>query len=131
MRFRRTIAVVLLFSLSACWRYSELGVLPDPADLPEPTRVHIYDGNVVTLRNARLEADTVRGVEVLTNQERKIPLAAVDLLEGKQLNVLDSVIFGTAVLVVFYYMVRGIANRPISLPDLPPSAGVLAPIPQR
>lgn len=127
MRFRQTVGLVLMFSMSACWRYSEVGALPDPVELPPQTRVHIYDGEVVSLTTARLAADTIRGIERETRRERVIPLAAVDLIEAKRFQVVDSVIFATLAVLVFVFIVRGLGRRPNVVPGLPSSAGVLAP----
>lgn len=124
MRFRRLVALLLMFSMSACWRYQEVGALPDPVNLPPQSRVHIYDGEVVSFQLARLEADTIRGTERGTGRARVIPLAAVDLIEAKQFQVIDSILFGTAVIVLFYFSVRGISNRPIIIPDGGTGAGL-------
>lgn len=113
MRFRRAVALLLTFSLSACWRYQALGALPDPTPLPPQTRVHVYDGSMVSLTQAQLASDTVRGFDRETRQPRVIPLAAVDSIEAKQFQVIDSILFGTAALLLFYYSVRGLGRRPI------------------
>jgi hypothetical protein len=76
------VAVVVL---SGCFRWTPVGALPRTGDLPDDLRVTKWDSSQVRLSWSRIESDTIRGIVDGTTQRVEIPLAAVDLIERREL----------------------------------------------
>lgn len=108
-------AVLLALTLwsTACFHYAPVGALPQTTRLPNDIRVEVYDGRVEYLATSQMVTDTIIGVRSATGSQVRIPLAHVDAIDAKTFSLVDSVLAGGIAVVIFYYMVRGIANRPI------------------
>ncbi len=76
-------AVAIL--LSGCFQWTPVGALPRTGDLPDDLRVTKWDSSQVRLSWSRIESDTIRGIVDGTTQRVEIPLAAVDLIERRQM----------------------------------------------
>jgi hypothetical protein len=121
MRARRRggglLRAVVLLALSvwstACFHYRPVGALPQTTRLPNDIRVETYDGRIEYLSTSEMVSDTIVGVRTATGSQVRIPLAYVDAIDAKTFSLVDSLLAGGIAVVVFYYMVRGIANRPI------------------
>lgn len=114
---QRTTRSMLLLAMTlwstGCFHYAPVGALPQTTRLPNDIRVELYTGRVELLRTSRMVSDTIIGVRTATGSEIRIPLAHVDAIDAKTFSLVDSLIAGGIVITIFYYMVRGIANRPI------------------
>jgi hypothetical protein len=98
---------------TACFHYAPVGALPQTTRLPNDLRVELYTGRVEFLRTSEMVADTIVGVRASTGSQIRIPLAHVDAIDAKTFSLVDSVLAAGIAVTIFYYMVRGIANRPI------------------
>lgn len=114
---RRLVRGAALLALSvwstACFHYAPVGALPQTTRLPNDIRVEIYDGRVEYLSTSEMVQDTIIGVRSATGSQVRIPLAQVDAIDRKTFSLVDSLLAGGIAVTIFYYMVRGIANRPI------------------
>jgi len=114
---RRQVRGALLLAVTlwstGCFHYAPVGALPQSTRLPNDIRVQLYTGRVELLSRSRMVSDTIVGVRTATGSEIRIPLAHVDAIDAKTFSLVDSLLAGGVAVTLFYYMVRGIANRPI------------------
>jgi hypothetical protein len=121
-RALRALALLaMMVSVTGCFAWQTVGALPTSADLPADTRITKYDGTTITLAQSRIENDTIRGYVDGSHFRHVIPLAAVDLIEAKQLQPKQSVIAGVLVGGLVYVVVRGLqTTRPFGpIPGTP------------
>lgn len=115
---RGTVLLVLTLWSTACFHYAPVGALPQSARLPNGLRVELYTGEVEFLSTSRMVSDTIVGIRTSTGSQIRIPLAHVDAIEAKEFSLVDSLVAAGIAVTVFYYMVRGIANRPLPGPRM-------------
>jgi hypothetical protein len=113
---RGALLLALMFWSTACFHYTPVGALPRTTRLPNDLRVELYDGRIELLSRSQMVSDTIVGVRTSTGSQIRIPLAHVDAIEVKTFSLVDSLIAGGIAVTLFYYMVRGIANRPMPGP---------------
>ncbi len=118
---RVSVLLVMLVTTSGCFAWKTVGALPRATDLPADTRITKYDGTVIVLAQSRIENDTIRGYVDGSHYRHVIPLAAVDLIEARELQVKQSIIAGALVGGMIYILVKGLqATQPFGpIPTTP------------
>ncbi len=118
---RVSVLLVMLVTTSGCFAWKTVGALPRATDLPADTRITKYDGTVIVLAQSRIENDTIRGYVDGSHYRHVIPLAAVDLIEARELQVKQSIIAGALVGGMIYVLVKGLqATQPFGpIPTTP------------
>jgi hypothetical protein len=121
-RALRALALLaMMIGVGGCFAWKTVGALPRSADLPADTRLTKYDGTTIILAQSRIENDTIRGYVDGSHVRYVIPLAAVDLIEARQLQPKQSVIAGVLVGGLVYVVVKGLqATQPFGpIPTTP------------
>ncbi len=104
------LAAAMLVATTGCFTWTEVGALPRTANLPPDVRITKFDSTQVILATSRIESDTIKGFQVGSTERVIIPLAHVDLIERRKLQVKQTVVATTVATAGFLVLVNLLAQ---------------------